>query len=110
MQEWNDKYRDVERIQTHASIDKPMLIFLGLTIFDFVAGVCTFIFVVMSWDSGLSIFLAILGACMASFLSKSYRNTFPPMFLNHLNWSLGLQKFKNIPNFFTKRRFKIFSP
>lgn len=110
MFEFNDKYRDVERIQTHSNIDKPMLIFLGLTLFDFVAGVCSFISVVMSSDSGFSIILAISAACGASFLSKSYRNYFPPKFINHFNWSFGLQKFKDVPNFFTKRRIKIFGP
>jgi len=110
MQEFLDKYRDVPRQETHGSIDKPMLIFLGLTLSDFIAGVSVFITVVMFWDSGISIPVAISGACATAILSKFYRNYFPPMFLNHFNWSMGIQKFTNIPSFFRKRRFKSYGP
>lgn len=110
MHEWNHKYNDVTRLQTHSSIDKDMIIFLGLTIFDFIAGVGTFLFVVMNWDSGLSIFVAIFLGCLASCLSKTYRKYFPPLFFVHFNWSLGIQKNKLYPNFFRKRRFKVYGP
>lgn len=110
MQEWLDKYRDVPRKETYSSIDKPMILFLGLTLLDFVGGVSSFLFVVMFLDNGLSIFVAIISAFIVMVLSKAYRVHFPQMFLSHFNWSIGLQKFKNIPNFFTKTRFKIFCP
>lgn len=108
MQEWLEKYRDVPRLPTNSSIDKPMIVFLGLTLSDFVLGVSTFIFVVMIWDSGFSIPVAILGAIASSSCSKFYRISFPPMFLSHFNWAMGLHKSDYIPNFFYKRRFRVF--
>ena len=108
MQEWLEKYRDVPRLETNASIHKPMILFLGLTLPDFIAGVSTFIFVVMIWDSGFSIPLAIFGAFASAMCAKLYRTHFPPMFLSHFNFSFGLQKFKYIPNFFQKSRFRVF--
>lgn len=110
MQEWLEKYRDVPRHATNASIDKPMILFLGLTLSDFIAGVSIFIFVVMIWDSGFSIPVAIFGAVASAACAKFYRTYFPPMFLSHFNWSFGLQKFKHIPNLFQKSRFKVFGP
>lgn len=108
MQEWLEKYRDVPRITTNASIDKSMILFLGLTLTDFIAGVSIFIFVIMIWDSGYSIPVAIIGSLIASSCSKIYRTYFPPMFLSHFNWSFGFQKYHSVPNFFQKHRFKVF--
>ena len=85
MQEWFEKYRDVPRLTTNASIDKPMILFLGLTLFDFIAGVSTFICVVMIWDSGLSIPVAVIGAFVSAGFAKWYRTHFPPLFLSHVN-------------------------
>lgn len=110
MQEWLDKYKEVPRLQTCASIDKPMILFVGLTLTDFVMGVSVFICVVMFWDSGWSILCAIFGGLAASFCAKFYRNHFPLMGLSHFNWSLGIQKFKCIPSFFHSRHFRIFEP
>lgn len=110
MHEWHDKYRDVQRLKTNSSIDKDMIIFLGLTLNDFVIGVFTFIVIIMNWDSGLSVFAAIFFGISASSVSKALRKYLPPLFLAHFNWSLGIQKNKFLPNFFRKRRFKIYGP
>lgn len=110
MYEWHDKYRDVQRLKTNASIDKDMIIFLGLTLQDFIAGVITFLIIVMNFDSGFSIFAAIFFGVLASSISKTFRKYLPPLFLVHFNWSLGIQKNKFLPNFFKKRRFKIYGP
>lgn len=108
MQEFYEKYHDAPRQETYSSIDKPMIIFLGLTLPDFIIGVSAFILIVMFWDSAVSIPIAILSAVIFCLLSKSYRKFFPPLFLSHFNWSFGLQKFKGIPNLFKRGRFKFF--
>jgi hypothetical protein len=59
MHEWYEKYASYPRDVTLTTFDKPMLIFLGLTITDFVAGVSSFIALIMVWDSLLAIPVAI---------------------------------------------------
>ena len=110
MNEWVDKYRDVDRLQTNSWIDKPMILFFGLTLFDFIAGVVVFLIIVMNLDSGWSFFISIFAAFAATGLSKFYRVHFPNRFLMHLNWSLGIQKHKSVPTFFKRSRFKIYGP
>lgn len=110
MLEWYEKYRDVPRAKTCGAIDKPMLIFLGLALTDFIAGVALFLGIVMFWDAGIAIPIAIGSGVLASWASREYRRRFPARFLTHFNWSLGLQRLPGIPSFFRERRVQIFGP
>jgi hypothetical protein len=80
MLEYMEKYRSVPRLETCVTIDKPMVLFLGLAISDFISGVATFLAVVMFWDSGLAVFAAIFGGVAASWMSREYRQRFPERF------------------------------
>lgn len=108
MQEWFEKYNSVPRQKTNASIDKPMIIFLGLTLPDFIVGVVAFLSIVMFWDSAWSALVGIVCAVVFCSLSKAYRRHFPPCFLVHFNWSLGFHSLPGIPKLFKKRRFKFY--
>lgn len=110
MLEFMDKYKDVPRKETSSTIDKPMLIFLGLALTDFIAGVATFLAIVMFWDTGLAVPVAISSGFLAAWGSREYRRRFPLRFLTHWNWSLGIQHMGSLPTFFGKRRFVIFGP
>lgn len=110
MLEYMDKYRDAPRSATCTSIDKPILIFLGLAISDFVAGVGAFIAVVMFWDSGLAALFAIAASCAAAWVAREYRRRCPERFLQQWSWSLGVQRVTNVPVLFKKRRIKVVGP
>ena len=111
MHEWYEKYASYPRDVTLTTFDKPMLIFLGLTITDFVAGVSSFISLIMLWDSLLSIPVAIANGILVSWLAKIYRERCPPRFLMHYSWSKGLSKIKGFPCFFKPNLTqKIFKP
>ena len=110
MLEYMEKYRDAPRSATCTSIDKPILIFLGLAISDFVAGVSAFIAVVMLWDSGLAALVAIAAGCAAAWMAREYRRRCPERFLQQWSWSMGLQRVADVPVLFKKRRIKIVGP
>lgn len=110
MLEYYDKYKDAPSLKTASSIDKPMVIFLGLTLQDFISGVTVFLSIMMTWDDGIAVPIAIFLSCLCTFLSKSYRKYFPPRFLTHFNWSLGIQNTPGIAKVFSKRRFRCFGP
>ena len=110
MLEWMDQYRDSPRSETFLTIDKPMLIFLGLTLGDFVSGVVVFLVVIMSWDSGLSIPVALTGAILSAWTAREYRRVFPARFLQHWSWAAGFQKVPGVPRLFEKRRYLVFGP
>jgi hypothetical protein len=110
MLEYMEKYRSAPRHETCVTIDKPMLLFLGLAIADFISGVATFLAVVMFWDSGLAVFVAIFGGLGAAWGSREYRRRFPERFLQHWSWSMGLQRVRGVPSFFEKQRIRVFGP
>lgn len=110
MLEYMDKYRAAPRSATCTSIDKPILIFLGLAISDFIAGVGAFIAVVMFWDSGLAALVAIAASCTAAWVAREYRRRCPQRFLQQWSWSMGLQRVADLPVLFEKRRIKIAGP
>lgn len=110
MLEYYDKYKEAPRKETSSAIDKPMLIFLGLALTDFIAGVAAFLAIVMFWDSGVAIPVAMGSGVLSAWGSREYRRRFPARFLTHWNWSLGLQRIRGVPSFFTKRRHAIFGP
>lgn len=110
MLEYMDKYRDAPRSATCTSIDKPILIFLGLAISDFIAGVGAFIAVVMLWDSGFAALVAIAASCTAAWIAREYRRRCPERFLQQWSWSLGVQRVTDVPVLFEKRRIKIVGP
>lgn len=110
MLEYMEKYRSVPRLETCVTIDKPMVLFLGLAISDFISGVATFLAVVMFWDSGLAVFAAIFGGVAASWMSREYRQRFSERFLQHWSWAMGLQRVRAVPSFFEKQRIRVFGP
>jgi hypothetical protein len=110
MLEYMEKYRTAPRQATCVTIDKPMVLFLGLAIADFISGVATFLVVVMFWDSGLAVFAAIFGGVAAAWVSREYRRRFPERFLQHFSWAMGLQRVRGIPSFFEKQRIRVLGP
>jgi hypothetical protein len=110
MLEYMDKYRDVPRTTTCTTIDKPILIFLGLAIADFISGVCTFLAIVLLWDSGWAVFAAMAASTAAAWGAREYRRRYPERFLQQWSWSMGLQKVTGVPDLFLKRRIQILGP
>lgn len=110
MLEWMEKYREVPREQTALTIDRPMLIFLGLTLTDFVAGVVVVLAVMMLWDSSAAILVGLAGGGAASWVAREYRQRCPPRFLQHWSWAMGLQSIRGVPRLFRKRRYVVFGP
>jgi hypothetical protein len=110
MMEWMDKYRDVPRVPTYSAIDKPLLIFLGLTATDLIAGSVFFIIVMVSWESTFASLVALLGSVASAWLARNARHRLPNHFFQHFFWSLGLAGAKECPRIFKRRRFVIFGP
>lgn len=111
MFEWYEKYANYPRETTLKAFDKPMLIFLGLTLQDFIAGVVSFIALIMSWDSIAAIPLAIGLGVFISWLSRLYREHFPNRFLVHYSWAKGLSTIKGVPTLFNlTTQIKTFRP
>lgn len=110
MLEWMDKYRDVPRSWTSVTIDRPMILFLGLTTSDLVSGALVFMAVVKLWDSNWAIPSSMVAAFGTVFINQWIREKLPNHFFQHLGWSLGLVRPKGLPSFFTKRRVVILGP
>jgi hypothetical protein len=110
MMEWMDKYRDVPRVPTYGAIDRPMLLFLGLTATDLVAGSIFFIVVMVSWDSTFASLGALLGAISTAWLARTTRQRLPNHFFQHFFWSLGFAGTKECPRIFKHRRVVVFGP
>ena len=100
MYEWYEKYSSYPRSTTLTAFDKPILIFLGLTLTDFIAGVVGFLIIIMAWDSLLAIPIAISFGVFVSWVMKFSRKRFPAHFLMHYSWSKGLAKIRGFPTFF----------
>ena len=110
MLEWMDKYRDATSLPTYGTIDQPLVIFLGLTATDLVAGSVLFITVMVGWDSHLASPAALVGAVATAWLARTLREKLPAHFFQHFFWSLGLAGGKDAVRLFNKRRLVIFGP
>ncbi len=106
MYEWYEKYSEFERRPTACSFDKPMILFLGLTLQEFIVGVSVFLAMVMSWGS----VLAIPAGIVCSMLLKAFRKRLPVKFLHHGGWALGLQRLDPMPSLFKKHQNPTFGP
>jgi hypothetical protein len=95
---------------TCATIDRPMILFLGLTTTDLVSGAVVFMAVVKLWDSNWALPSSIMAAFGTVFVNRWIREKLPPHFFQHLGWSLGFVRPKGLPSFFMKCRFVIFGP
>lgn len=110
MLEWMEKYREAPRTKTALMIDKPMILFLGLTITDLISGVAVFAVLMSVSNSSLAIVVALLGGLGAMYLASEYRRKAPARFLQHWSWSMGLQRVRAVPRLFRKRRYQAFGP
>lgn len=110
MMEWMDKYQDVPRTPTFGAIDKPLLIFLGLTATDLIVGSVLFIVVMVGWDSNFASPAALVGSFTAAWLARTARQHLPNHFFQHFFWSFGLAGGKDVPRIFGRRRVVVFGP
>lgn len=110
MMEWMEKYRQAPREATALTIDRPTILFLGLTIAEFTAGVSVSFAMVILWDANAVIPFALLAGVLLSWASREYRRHFPARFLQHWCWAMGLQSIDGVPTLFRRRRHKVFGP
>jgi|GEM_PF-1982121 len=108
MREHMAKYATAKRLETHRSIDMPMVIILGLTVGDLVAALSGFLAVTFVWDSLLAMPVAVIAGAALAQGSRLYRENLPRHFALHWAWSLGLLTAKRVPTLFGKRRFVTF--
>lgn len=95
--EYFAKYNRSERKPVCATIDEPVVIFLGLTISDLCVAVVSFLVMAMFFDSpftGLSLGL------ICAYLRKAYAKKYPRGTVVQTLWAKGLLKKRFIPNFF----------
>lgn len=105
--EYYGRYQRTKRISMNPTIDQPVLVILGFTIFELLSATVVFISFGMFGDAPV---WGLLLAIVAAFVQKKYRNTCPPRFVVHLFWSVGLTKLRNVPRFFKQRRFLELEP
>ena len=110
MMEWMEKYREAPREATSLTIDKPMLLFFGLTIVEFAAAPIVFFAVMILWNSNLAMAFGLVGGVLISWATRECRRRLPPRFLQHWTWSVGLQSIDGVPKLFRQRRHKLFGP
>lgn len=107
MQEYFDKYNSFERIDTNPTIDKPLIVFLGLTIPELSIG--TMLFVLLGLVGDAPILGLLLGLSTSMFL-KHFRKSFPKGVIPQFLSSIGLPAKRGVPNFFRRTRFTRLEP
>lgn len=107
--EWMDKYRDAPRSKTALTIDRPMIVVLGMTAVEFAAGALVGIVVIARMESSLAFPVGLAGGVLTAWLAREYRLRTAPRFLQHWAWSLG-KAVPGVPSFFEKRRHVRFGP
>ena len=94
MQESLEKYLIAERVRTNPLIDDPAIVFAGRTLQEILLAAAVFVF--ESWFANAP--LSGLVLCFVTvWLLPLYRTKFPPGFLAHVAWALGLNKPKSVP-------------
>lgn len=101
MQENFDKYDSFQRLDTNPTIDNPIIVILGLTVFELALGTLVFVFLGLACDAPLS---GLVLGITSSFFSKKYRERLPKGIAQHLFWSIGFPARKGVPQFFKFNR------
>lgn len=101
------KYNDAVRKPSFATINDPVVIFMGLTIEDMGIAVVTFLIFAMVLGSP---FLGVVLGGVLAFLRRAYAKRFPRGAIVHKLWSLGVLKKRGVPKLFEFRKQSIFSP
>lgn len=107
MQEYFDKYNAFERIETNPTIDKPLIVFLGLTIPELAIGTILFVLLGLIGDAPvLGLFLGLI----TSLFLKHFRKTFPKGIIPQFITSIGLPAKRGVFRFFKKSRYARLEP
>lgn len=101
------KYNDATRKPTFATINDPVVIFMGLTIEDMGVAVVTFLIFAMVLGSP---FLGVVLGAVLAYARRAYAKKFPRGAIVHRLWSLGVLKKRMVPKLFEYRKQSIFSP
>lgn len=105
--EYFAKYNDAPRKPAFATIDEPVVVFMGLTISDLVVAVVCFLLMAMFANSP---FVGLAVGLLCAVIRKQYAKRFPPGTIPQKLWAAGLIRKRNVPVLLKLQEQTIYSP